>query len=148
MSFQERRALVSLGSSIVINAVYLAYMLPRQPAGDPYAPEVFRFWGEFFLILILVSIIIEIAVTILFSILNTIAMREAVPTITDERDRLIELKASRIGFYAFTIGFLLAMIALAMGMTPSTMFIIMMIGGVASQVVDHFSAFWFYRRGV
>lgn len=148
MSYQERRALVSLGTSILVNAGYLANMLPRQPVGDSYAPEVFRFWGEFFLILILVSIIIEIAVAILFSILNTIATRETEPGITDERDRLIELKASRIGFYAFTIGFLLAMVALAMGMTPSTMFIIIMIGGVASQVVDHFSAFWFYRWGV
>ena len=148
MSYQERRALVALFGTISINAVYLSYMLPRQPIEDAYSPEVFRFWGGFFLVLILVSIIFEIILTIVFSILNTIATREAEPDITDERDKLIELKASRNSFYAFTIGFLVAMIALVLDMPPSTMFLVMMLGGVGSQIVDHLSAFWFYRWGV
>lgn len=148
MSYQERRALVALFGTLVVNAGYLAYMLPRQPVGDAYSPEVFRFWGGFFLLLILLSILIQIALTILFIILNTIATRQREPDITDERDRLIELKARRNGFYAFTLGFLLAMIALVLDMPPSTMFLLMMAGGLASQIVDEFSAFWYYRRGV
>jgi uncharacterized membrane protein len=148
MSYQERRAVVAFLSTILINAGYLAYMLPRQPVGDPYAPEVFRFWGEFFLVLIGVSIIVRIVIAILFSILNTIATQEREPGFEDERDRLIDLKSTRNGFFVFAIGFLLAMVALVMNMTPATMFLLMMVGGVASSIVSELSEFWFYRQGV
>lgn len=148
MSYQERRALVGLAGTLIINAGYLAVMLPRQPGGDAYAPEVFRFWGGFFILLIVASILVQIVVTILFVILNTIVTRQSEPDITDERDRLIELKARRNGFFAFTIGFLLAMIALLLGMPPTTMFLLMMAGGLASQIIDQLSEFGYYRWGV
>jgi uncharacterized membrane protein len=148
MSYQERRALVGLFGAVALNTAYLAYMLPRQPVGDGYSPEAFRFWGSFFLALIGVSILVEIVIAILFAILNAMATRQTGPGITDERDRLIELKARRNAFYIFALGFLLAMIALASGMPPEAMFLLMMLGGLASQIVDHLSQFWFYRWGV
>lgn len=148
MSYQERRALVGLFTTLLINGGYLAYMLPRQPIADAYSPEMFRFWGGFFLLLILVSIIVEIIVTIIFSILNTIATREAEPAFSDERDKLITLKATRISFFFFIIGFLLAMVALVLEMPPSAMFLLLMMGGLLSQVADNMAEFWYYRWGV
>jgi uncharacterized membrane protein len=148
MSYQERRAVVGILGTVLISGGYLAYMLPRQPIADAYSPEIFRFWGTFFLILIGVSIIVRILITIVFSILNAIATRERDTGLTDERDKLIELKASRNGFYMFVAGFVLAMIAVVMDMPPSTMFMILMIGGVASELVSDMSEFWFYRWGI
>ncbi len=148
MSYQERRAVVGILGTVLISGGYLAYMLPRQPVADAYSPEIFRFWGTFFLILIGVSIIVRILITIVFSILNAIATRERDTGLTDERDKLIELKASRNGFYMFVAGFVLAMIAVVMDMPPSTMFMILMIGGVASELVSDMSEFWFYRWGI
>jgi hypothetical protein len=43
MSYQERRAVVSLVSSIAIPVVYTAYMLQRYPDADPYAPDIFHY---------------------------------------------------------------------------------------------------------
>lgn len=148
MSYQERRALVALLSTIAINLGYFAHMLPRQPTGDPYAPEVFRFWGGFFLVLIGVSIVVRIIITIAFSIFNTIATQEAEPGFEDERDRLIDLKSAQIGLYAFIIGFVLAMLALVLDMPPGTMFLLLLLGGFASQLASELSEFLFYRRGV
>jgi len=148
MSYQERRSIVNLISTATITAVYALYMLQRYPEGDAYSPEVFRFWGAFFLILIPVSIVARVGVYILFSIINTIATQEEEPTITDERDQLIELKASRNALYTFTMGFMLAMAVLALEEPPATMFIILIGAGVASDMVSTASEFYFYRRGV
>lgn len=147
MSFQEKRAIVSLISTILIIVLYCAYMVERFPLGDPYSAEVFRFWGAFFLILIPVAIVAKVLIYILFSILNTLATREDEPSVTDERDRLIELRASTLALYIFSLGFFLAMIALATGLPPSTMFVTLICSGVAAEIISDFSQFSMYRRG-
>lgn len=147
MSYQERRALVNFASSILIMALYSLVMLPRYPEGDAYSVKVFHFWGTFIVILIPVSIAARIIIYIAFSILNTIATREMEPDITDERDRLIELKSARISLYVFTFGFLLAMISLVMDQPPWVMFTILILSGVLSDTLNELAQFYFYRRG-
>jgi hypothetical protein len=147
MSFQERRALVSLISTILITTVYSAYMIQQYPSTDAYSPAVFHFWGTFFLILIPVSIVARIIIHIIFSILNTVATKEDEPHITDERDKLFELRATRNSLYVFAGGFLLAMGSLVMAGTPTTMFILLFAAGFMAELVSEGSQFYFYRRG-
>jgi hypothetical protein len=150
MSYQERRSIVNLISTVLISAIYSAYMFQRYPEGSPYSPDVFRFWGAFFLILIPVAIVAKIVIYIVFIIINTIATRAEEPSVnmTDERDKLIELKATRNSLYVFGAGFLLAMASLVIDMPPSTMFIILICAGIVSEIVGDLSEFYFYRRGV
>ena len=148
MSYQENRAIVSLIGTVLITVLYSVYMLQRYPVGDAYSPEIFRFWGTFFVILIPVSIVARIIIYILFSIINAIATREEEMPITDERDKLIELKSNRNSGYVFIIGFVLAMTSLAVEQPPTVMFIILMVSGVVSEIVSEVSQFVFYRRGV
>lgn len=147
MSYQERRALIALISTILITVLYSITMLQRYPDAGEYSPEIFHFWGSFFLVLIPVSIAARIVISILFSIVNTVSTREAEPSITDERDTLIELKSSRNGLYGFSIGFMLAMATLVFSQPPAVMFIGLIIAGVMSEVVFELSQFYFYRRG-
>jgi nitric oxide reductase large subunit len=147
MSYQEARALVSLFSAVAITIIYTAIMAPRYPNADPYSPEIFHFWGSFFVILIVVSIIANIVIIIIFTILNAIATRQEEPPVTDERDHLIELKSAQIALYVFAAGFLVAMGSLVFSQPPSVMFILLLCGGVASSVVADISQFYFYRRG-
>jgi hypothetical protein len=63
MSSQERRAIVSLLTTLLLSAIFLVYVLPRYPAGNPYSANVFRFWGWAVVILIPVSIVARIAYT-------------------------------------------------------------------------------------
>ncbi len=148
MSFQERRAIASLISTILVSAFYSAYMVQRYPEASAYSVEVFHFWGSFFLILIPVSIVAKIIIYILFSIINAIATREEEPAITDERDKLIELKAQTTSNYVFIVGFILALSSLVVDMPPSVMFIILLLSGIVSQMISDISTFYFYRRGV
>ncbi|MDX2140687.1 MAG: hypothetical protein SF123_21570 [Chloroflexota bacterium] len=146
MSYQERRALVSLISSIAIPAVYTAIMLQRYPDAEPYAPEIFHYWGSFFLLLVAVSIIARIIIAIVFSILSTIATREGEPKIMDERDRLIELQANRNTSYIFGVGVMLAMGVLVIGQPPAVMFLLLVGAGVVSDIAGEVSQFFIYRR--
>ncbi len=147
MSFQERRSLMSMVSTVLIVVVYSALMIQRYPQADAYAPEVFHFWGAFFLILIPVTVAAKIVLTIVFYIANAIATREEGPEITDERDRLIELKATSRSLYVFSAGVILAMAALVLSQPPAVMFIIFICAGVVSEIVSDLSQFYFYRRG-
>lgn len=148
MSYQERRSLVNLISDIVITGAYTVYRFQHYPETDPYSPEIFQFWGAFFLLLIAVSIVAKIIIYIIFSIINTIATREEIPSITDERDKLIGLKAMRNTLYTFMIGFVLGMASLAFDQPPTVMFIILFGAGFLSSLMTDVSEFYYYRRGV
>jgi uncharacterized membrane protein len=147
MSFQERRAIVSLLGTILITAIYAAFMAQRYPDTGAYSPEVFRFWGTFFLILVLVSIVAKVGIHIVFSIIYTIHTREKEPSAADERDKLIELKSSQTALYVFMAGFLLAMGTLVMDLPPATMFVALLGAGVVAALVSDIAQFYYYRRG-
>ncbi len=148
MSYQEKRSIVSLISTVLITVLYSAYMLQRYPDANAYSPEVFRFWGTFFLIFIVVTIVAKIVIYIVFNIFSAITANETEPSITDERDRLIELKSTRNSLYTFTFGFLIAMTALALDMSPTVMFIVLICAGTGSEIVSDISQFLYYQRGV
>ena len=147
MSAHERQAIVSMLTTLLLAVFFVGYLLPRYPAGNPYAPEVFHFWGLAFVILVPVSIVANIAVSIVFSIVHTMATREKASSFADERDRFIELQALRNALFAFTAGFSLAMGALAIGMPPSLMFIVLMSSGYGSGLVGIISQVYLYRKG-
>ncbi len=147
MSYQERRTIVSLISTILISAFYFAYVFQQYPEVGPYSPDVFHFWGSTILILIPVSIVAKIIIYIVFSIINTVATKEQEPSFLDERDKLIELKSTRNSLYVFMIGFLLSMIPIVMNMSPAGMFIILIVAGILSEMVGDISQLYFYRRG-
>ncbi|HEX2906617.1 MAG TPA: hypothetical protein VHO69_07150 [Phototrophicaceae bacterium] len=147
MSYQEKRSLVNIASTILITALYAAFMMQRYPAADPYSREVFHFWGSFFLILIPISIVARILIYIVFSIFNYIATREEEPPIIDERDKLIELRAGQLSLYGFAVGVMLAMGSLVVEQPPSVMFIILICAGVVSEIISELAQFYFYRRG-
>ena len=147
MSARERQALVSLLTTLLLVVLFVVYVLPRYPAGNPYAPEVFRFWGLAFVLLVPVSIVANIAVSIVFSVVYAMATRQKASSIADERDTFIELRALRIALYVFTGGFSLAMGSLAIGMPPSLMFIVLMGSGYGSGLVGNIAKLYLYRRG-
>ncbi|MFN8418895.1 MAG: hypothetical protein U0528_06590 [Anaerolineae bacterium] len=148
MSYQERRTIVNLISTVLIVVFYGSYMFQRYPQGDAYSLEVFRFWGKFFVILIPVTIVAKIIITIVFSILHTIATREGEPAIMDERDQLIDLKSTRNAMYVFGLGVVLATGSLAFDMPPAVMFLLLLGAGVAADLLSDVYQFYFYRRGV
>jgi len=124
------------------------FVFQRYQEAGVASAESFKFWGAVILILIPVTIVAKIIIHIIFSIINTITTKEKEPSFFDELDKLIELKATRNSHYVFTVGFVLSMVPLVMDMSPSVMFVILILSGLLSEIVGVSTQLYLYRRGV
>lgn len=147
-SEKEKTILVSVISMILILGFYSLYVYHKYIAGNPDVINDFKFWGKAFLILIPVTIISQIIIHIIFAIINKIVTNEDISSITDERDKLIELKAIRISHWIFIFGFLLSMGSQAVGMQPWVMFITLIFSGFIAAIVSEIAKIYFYRKGI
>jgi len=147
MSHQEKQSWVSIISSIVIIAAYSLYIYYNQVEGNADILNNFKFWGKSFIILIPVAIIAQIIIHIIFAIINKIITKEDMPEFSDERDKLFELKSTRITHWIFIVGFMLAMGSQAIEMKPSVMFIVLIFSGFVSGITGELVKIMYYRRG-
>jgi len=148
MTYQEKKSIVSLISSIFIFAVYCLYRYPQYPGGALESKEMFHYWGSFILVLLLVSIAAHIVISIVFNIIFRMTTGEKEPAFSDEMDKRIDLLAFRNSFAVFIIGFLLAMGSLVIDQPSKVMFIILIASGFLSDVLGSLSRLYHYKRGV
>lgn len=148
MSYHEKQSIVNILSGIIITTVFALIVYQKHVQGILDLTRDYSSWGVAFLIFMGVSIVARIVIYIIFHIINAIATREEDIPVTDEREKLIKLKASRNGHYAFTLSFVIAIILLAMGKPPYLMFIIFVASGLATEIVDNCSRIYYHRKGV
>lgn len=148
MDQKEKQIIVTSISMIVIFASYSLYVYYKYIAGNFALLDDFKFWGKAFLMLIPVTIVMQIIIHIIFAIINKIATNEDMDTLSDERDKLIDLKAIRISHWIFTLGFMFAMASLAFGLRPYLMFVILFAFGLVSSLISEIAKIYFYRKGV
>ena len=147
LSFQEKGALIYILSNTLIFSMLAIYISRRYQAGFETIIDEFSFWGLTMLLLIPIHIAITIVLRIALSIFNAVTTDEKEAFFTDEFDKLIELKALRTSYFVFMAGFLLAMAALAFGMPPIAMLVIIAISLYVAQIADALTQIYFYRKG-
>ena len=147
MGHHEKQSIVSIIGSVLVIGFYSLYVYRNYIQADMGLLNDFQFWGKSFLYLIPVAIVVQILIQILFAIGNRIITQEDLPDITDERDKLIELKSIRISHWIFTVGFMLAMVSLAMGMKPYVMFLTLISSGFVASLASEIAKIIWYRRG-
>jgi len=147
MDHKEKQIILSIIISILVFACYSLYVYHKYMAGNMEIINDFKFWGKSFLIFIPVAILAQIIIYIVFAIINKMVTNEDIPTLSDERDKLIDLKAIRISHWMFTLGLLLAMGSQAMGMKPYVMFVVLIFSGFVSSILAEIAKLYFYRKG-
>jgi uncharacterized membrane protein len=154
LSYQEKSIIVSLAASLLVYVVYSFILYRRYQAGSYDSVDAARFLGTAILVLIGVQIVMQIIAQIMLAIgsavvtVATTGQEPTDPPAEDERDKLIELKASRNSFIVFGIGFVLSMVALAMGL-PATVTLAVLIGFMMlAELLGTASKLAYYRRGV
>jgi len=147
MYLKEKQIVVSLAGIVLTYLFYSLYIYNHYIAGNLEILNDFRFWGKSFLVLIPIAIVVQIIISIIFAIINKILTDEDIPARSDERDKLIELKAIRVSHWIFTAGFGMAMGSLAMGMKPATMFLLLMSSVLLASVTSEIVKLIYYRRG-
>jgi hypothetical protein len=145
---REKQIIVSTISSILIFGFYSLYVYHKYVAGNLSVINDFKFWGKAFMILVPVTIVAQIIIHIVFFIINKIVTNEDIPSITDEMDKFIELKALRLSHWTFALGFLLAMGSQAIGMQPWVLFITLISSGYAGAIAEGIAKIYYYRKGV
>lgn len=68
MTYQEKKSIVTLISTILIFIVYCLYKYPAYPQEALDSKVTFHYWGSFVLVLTLVSIAPHIVISIIFNI--------------------------------------------------------------------------------
>ncbi|MFF2911178.1 hypothetical protein [Paenibacillus sp. NPDC057934] len=144
MTYHSKKAIVSILTSLL---VFLYLYIDIQGVSSAGVESLPQLWGVFFLKWIVIEVLAKMVILIVFNILNRLATREAEPSFTDERDRMIELKAVRNFCFMFSFVFFVAMGALAIHQPLSAMFNILAIDFFLSGLVLNLSYIFYYQRG-
>ena len=149
MSFQEKNVTVSLVNFSLILGFYLIRVFQMIQSGSFNSSNVFRLWG----IVIVLSVVVTILATVLTHIVSAIlqAVRtkaeSAYENIQDERDKLIDLRGTKITYFVSSIGGFLSMLTFVLGQPPLVMFTLLIFFGVVAQLIGDISRLYLYRRG-
>jgi hypothetical protein len=148
LSIQEKSLIVSLATSTLVYVGFGIAVWSRFRAGTYDTDGVLIFWSRAILILIGLYILFYIIGQILLSIVNTvITAEEEYAGFDDERDKRFELLSTRNSSAVFGVGFLVAMVALAIGRPAETMFVIMFLAMMIGAIVGDVTKLVLYRRG-
>jgi len=165
LSYQEKKTIVSILTGILILAAYCIYVFNKIQSGTA-APEDLKFWATTILIFIGIGVVASIVIQIVFHILLSIAIavkeqvrngkcndKEIEKTlelemVEDEMDKLIGLKAMKIGFAIAGIGFIAALVSLVLNFSPAVMLNIIFFSFSIGLMMEGVTQLYFYRRGV
>lgn len=103
-------------------------------------------WAQFFLLLLLVSVVALIIVTILINIVSVIFTKKSIFHVSDERDFAIENKSVRNLSYVFSFGWFLSL-ALTVWIDPNLFFHTMAWSYMIASLAFYGSQIFFYERG-
>lgn len=148
MSYQEKKALLNMMITFSVMIIYGYYVYNNNWNPSFSTEEELQFWAKTLLFVIPVQIVIHIVVHILFSIINTIAMKNNEFELKDEFDKIIDLKASRNSSTTFSLGVIGGFVVIYMGYGLTYFFISLIAAGMISEIVDGISRVYYYRQGV
>lgn len=149
MSFQEKNIAVSLVNFTLILGFYSIRVFLMIQSGTFNSTNMFRLWGITIALAIVVTIILTILTHIGSGIIHAIKTKEEpeIEDIQDERDRLIDLRGTRITYFVSSIGVFLSMLTFVFGQPPLVMFSLLILSGLVAQIIGDISRLILYRRG-
>ncbi|HAM63170.1 MAG: hypothetical protein A2Y20_04795 [Firmicutes bacterium GWF2_51_9] len=165
MSYQEKRTLFSILTGILILVAYGIYAYGKYQSGAMIAEDL-TFWAKTILIFIGIGIAVNIVGQIVFHILIAIqiAIKEKLhdvntddkaieksiqnEMVTDEMDKMIELKSMQTGFFVSGMGFITGLIVLVLNYSPVVMLHIVFVSFSVGSLLEGFLQLYYYRKGV
>ena len=140
MSFREKRAWVTLIALIVVLILFFLHIPPQRVLAPPQ-----NMWVLHVLMLMITTfIVIEIVAYLVFRFRSP---RDA-KTPKDEREQLIELKATAVAFYVFAILSMGAIfVTLHTGANEIGIGFVVLLSFVVAEIVNYALRIYYYRRG-
>jgi len=150
MSFQEKNITASFVIFSLILVFYLTRVLQMIQSESFNLTNMVRLWGIVIVLGIVVTIIGTILTHIGSGIIEAIKTGEepVIEDIQDERDRLIDLRGTKVAYLVSSIGVFLSMLTFAFGQPALVMFSLLILSGLVAQIISDISRLVLYRRGV
>ena len=155
MSHNSKQILSGMVTTAILFIAYIIYALgSNAPAADD-----FKSWAISILVFIGIGVVAIIIVQIVFHIIlsASIAIKEgekevervvASYTLEDERDKLIRLKADRIGYICAGFSLVSSLILLAFGHPPIWLLHILFGSFALSSLIEGAVSVYFYEKGM
>ena len=149
MSYKQRTITVTLASYSLILVFFLIRLFQVVLAGGFNSTNVFRLWGTTIALAIIVTILATILTNIGSNIIHILKTKEnpEFKDIQDERDQSIDLRGTKVSYFASLTGIPLAMLAYVLGQPPLVMFTILIFFALAAQILGDITRLYLYRRG-
>jgi hypothetical protein len=150
MTFQQRNITASFVSFTLILGFYLVRIFQMTQSGGFNLTNMVRLWVTVIILGIVVTIIGTILTHIGSGIVQAIITGEepVIEDIQDERDRLIDLRGTRVAYLVSSIGVFLSMLTFAVGQPSLVMFSLLILFGLVAQITGDISRLVLYGRGV
>lgn len=148
MSYQERQAASSLIAGLIIFTAYFLWLWRASASGYFDGPDASRLAGIAICVLMVGGVLFTIAFSIVFNILTAIINNNPKPSfVVDERDKLLELRATRYANALIGFGFVACMIGLALGVSLFWTLQLIDIAFAIGSLMESVFQLAFYRWG-
>ena len=150
MSFQEKNISVTLVSFSLILIFYTIRLFQMATGDGLNSAELFRLWGIvifFGIIVTIIGMILTHGVSAAIEAIKTGNDDPDIEDIEDERDKLIDLRGTKVTHNISSIGGFFAMLSFVLGQSPLVMFALFILFGLISQVAGDIYRLVLYRRG-
>lgn len=151
MTYHESKNVTNILSNIFITGIYAFIVYQRYLNGISDSTDVFKFWAITILVFIPISVVSRIIIIVIFLIISSVIQTAKGDEIdfeefTDERDKLIELKATKISLIVFSLGFILALVTQVTGMSNHMFFITLVVFGFLSETISDLVSIVYYKN--
>jgi hypothetical protein len=138
MSFREKSAWISFVSILLVFSIYFARVAQVFVAGEGRGPLF-----HLFLVLVAGLVVLEVILHVAIAIQSPREARSP----KDERERLIDMKATRLAFPVLLVGAFCAILPIHMGMGRGVMADAMLLAIVVAELVKFGAQIVYHRRG-
>jgi hypothetical protein len=138
MSFREKSAWVTLTAILLVTVLYFLHV-PRlfDPNPSPWTLHI-----------VVLSFATFIVIEVVAHIVLYVRYPKDARTPKDERERLIDLKATRLAAYVYVVGSFLALLTPHHGADGFAVGVFVLMAFVIAEVVNYTARIVYYRRGV
>ena len=150
MTFKQKNITVTLVNFTLILIFYMFRVFQMAQNDSFTAGNLFRLWG----IVIVLALGVTLAATILTQLFSAaLEARKtgdapvAINDFEDERDRLIDLRGTKLTYSVSSLGVFVAMLTFVLGQPPLVMFGLLIFFGVLAQIIGDIARLLLYQRG-
>jgi hypothetical protein len=147
MPYQGNLTIAYLIANLISAAIY-AVLAIRKYGAEGFDPSMITSdWGTLILIVIVVQVVLSILASIIVTVIQAGIARAEPDTRSDERDKLFELRGSKVSYAVFGSGFSIAMLTLALGLPALVMFNVLILSLFVAGITGNVVQIVLYRRG-